>query len=437
MSESKSLCMIPWLHRFTNEQGLHQLCCSGVGEANVLRDAHGKPLHISQQLTDPELLNSPDLKAIRLSMMRGEWPAACERCRQAEEAGAESVRRHIKRRFGKWTDDALRRTHEDGALDNPQVRYADIRLGNVCNLTCRMCGPKASRLWTDHYNQMQPLRYILPVAELTDLRENNWVKHQPVQWLIDQCLPSIESLHFAGGEPLIIPELVEALETFIRSGRADEIDLSFNTNITVLPDKVTRLWPHFRSVSIICSIDGFGALNDYIRRPSDWEDIDRNLRLLDKHFKEWKLRSVHCNTTVQLYNILQLGELYDYLATNFENITPVPQLTPLFYPGYLSIQILPEIVKAIVRGRLHAVREKAQGRLQPRSTLLLNSIDGVLAHMEGPERRLDLAEFLSFSEKSDRQFGDSWRRACPELASLLFGGHKNRRGSTATIEAGH
>jgi hypothetical protein len=25
-------------------------------------------------------------------------------------------------------------------LDRPIVRFADIRLGNVCNLTCRMCG---------------------------------------------------------------------------------------------------------------------------------------------------------------------------------------------------------------------------------------------------------------------------------------------------------
>lgn len=38
MTEPKTMCMVPWLHRFTNEQGLHQLCCSGTGAANMLRD---------------------------------------------------------------------------------------------------------------------------------------------------------------------------------------------------------------------------------------------------------------------------------------------------------------------------------------------------------------------------------------------------------------
>jgi hypothetical protein len=35
VTETKTLCMIPWLHRFTNEQGLHQLCGSGTGAANL------------------------------------------------------------------------------------------------------------------------------------------------------------------------------------------------------------------------------------------------------------------------------------------------------------------------------------------------------------------------------------------------------------------
>jgi hypothetical protein len=36
----------------------------------------------------------------------------------------------------------------------------------------------------------------------------------------------------------------------------------------------------------------------------------------------------------------------------------------------------------------------------------------------------DFMDFLYFSEKSDRQFGDSWRRACPELAHLLRDGEQ-------------
>jgi hypothetical protein len=417
MSDSKSLCVLPWLHRFTNEQGFHQLCCTGEGPLNQLRDAQGKALHVSKGLTDEQVLNSPDMKAVRLGMLQGKWPGACERCRRSEEAGAVSMRHHMNDRFQHHIAKNLEKTSADGTLSEPQVIYADIRLGNVCNLTCRMCGPGASRLWADHFNEVQPRRFLMPVLELQDLKVNNWVKRQSVQWLIEQCLPSVESLHFAGGEPLIIPEMVELLETCIRSGRAGEIALSYNTNITVLPEKVTRLWPNFRNVSVMCSVDAIGPLNDYIRRPSKWADIDRNLHQLDDRYQEWNLRKVHFNTTVQIYNVLNLAEFFDYLHNNFKNLDPAPQFTPLYGPSYLSIVNLPDNIKQVARERLIAARDRVQSRL--RASSKLSSIDTILAHMEGKGQRINLAEFLYFSEKTDREFNESWRKACPELEQLL------------------
>lgn len=404
------------MHRFTNEQGLQQLCCTGSGKWNQLRDAQGDPLTVSQGLTDAELLNSPDMKAVRLGMMAGHWPGACERCRRSEEAGAVSMRHHMNSRFGHHKEEVLAKTAEDGTLTDPKVYYADIRLGNVCNITCRMCGPGASRLWADHFNQVQPKRFLMPVQELKYLKESNWVKQQPVQWLIQQCLPSVESLHFAGGEPLIIPEMVELLETCVASGRAKEILLSYNTNITVLPEKVTRLWHHFKGVSVMCSIDAVGALNEYIRRPSKWADIDRNLHALDDNFHRWGLKTVHFNTTVQIYNILHLDEFFGYLE-NFKNFDQAPQFTPLYNPSYLSIDNLPANIKQVAKERLLAAEAKATGRID--NWAKLSSIGTVIAYMEGPAQRMSMAEFLYFSEKTDREFHDSWRKACPELEQLL------------------
>lgn len=419
MSDSKSLCMIPWVHRFTNEQGYHQLCCSGNGDANQLRGADGKPLHVRQGLTDAELLNSPDMKAVRLAMLRGQWPSACERCQRTEEAGSVSVRNHMAKRFEKWTAEVLGHTLPDGTLENPQVRYADIRLGNVCNLMCRMCGPQASRLWADHHNAVRPRGYQLDPGTLAVFRDDNWVKSQPVKWLMEQCLPSVESLHFAGGEPLIIPEMVELLEHCIASGRAGEIDLSYNTNMTVLPEKVTRLWPNFRSVSLLGSVDGFGRVNDYIRRPSKWSDIDRNFHLLDENFEQWRLRSVTAAATVQIYNVLQIGELFDYLGSGFRHVSPVPLLTALYDPVYLSIQILPARVKDIARAQLLELRDKNKSLLGGKYHTQVISIDSILAYLDEAAPSGQLMDFLYFSEKSDRQFGESWRESCPELASNL------------------
>jgi sulfatase maturation enzyme AslB (radical SAM superfamily) len=422
-------CVIPWIHRYTDEQGFHRICCIAAGEGNNLKNAAGELMHVSQRLTDAEVLNSPVLKAVRQDMIRGEWPAACERCRIAEEAGSLSPRQHLNNQLGEDQENLLRETSDDGSLERPTVRFADIRLGNVCNLSCRMCGPWASRLWAAHYNNLQPAAYQMAATTLRAFGENNWVKQQPFAWLLDQCLPTVERMHFAGGEPLIIPEMVEALKQCIASGRAGEIELSYNTNLTVLPEKVTELWPYFRTVSLMCSIDGYGKLNDYIRRPSHWGDIDRNLRMLDSHFSDWKIGSVTINTTVQIYNVLEIHELFAYMrGAGFTRIPPITQLSLLFTPRYLSIQGLPARVKDVARERLRAEIERAEVWDRPDLTGAIGSIRSVMKFMDAADTTADLPDFLSFCESSDKAFGDSWRDAAPELAKHLEPALRKGRG---------
>jgi hypothetical protein len=391
-----------------------------VGNGNNLRNERGKRLHISQQLTDEQILNSPGVKAVRQQMIRGEWPAACERCRQIEQAGSPSIRQQLNSKLGQDQEMLLSRTREDGSLDRPIVRYADIRLGNTCNLTCRMCGPGASRLWASHFNDVQPAAYRVPARELAILGENNWVKTQSLGWLLEQCLPSVERLHFAGGEPLIVPEMVDALEQCVRSGRANEIELSYNTNLTVLPDKVTALWPHFNGVTLLCSVDGYGRMNDYIRRPSHWSDIDRNLRALDRHFDEWKIRWATVSTTVQIYNVLTIHELFAYMRTaGFARVTPIPQVVPLFDPRYLSIQGLPAQAKIIARERLRMEIQRAEAWNLPGLAGLIGSVNTTIAFMDAADTSAHLPDFLSFCTATDGVFGDSWRAAAPDLAAHL------------------
>jgi sulfatase maturation enzyme AslB (radical SAM superfamily) len=439
MSEavSSTFCVIPWIHRHTDEQGFHKLCCIADGPENELLNASGERLHVSQKLTDAEVLNSPGMKATRLQMMREEWPIACLRCQQTETAGGESGRQHLNERFDNGSYESLvLGTASDGALQHPIVRYSDIRLGNVCNLTCRMCGPIASRLWVPHFNKVQPKGYRIPPAELTVLGQNNWVKHESVSWLLEQNLPYVEALHFAGGEPLILPEMVEALESCVRSGRAGEIELSYNTNMTVLPEKVTSLWHHFKSVSILCSIDGFGLMTEYIRRPSKWKDIDRNLCTLDENFERWKIKWATVTCTTQIYNVLNVDQLFDYLRTaGFKHITAIPQLIPLYYPQYLSIQALPASAKVLALKRLQLEIERAEALDIPGLAGPIGSIRSTIAFMNEADTTSDLPNFLAFCQSSDQVFGDSWRAATPELAEHLDANPVPKpRGLTALLE---
>jgi MoaA/NifB/PqqE/SkfB family radical SAM enzyme len=271
-----------------------------------------------------------------------------------------------------------------------------------------------------HFNAVQPAAYRIPEAELTILGQNNWVKQESVSWLLEQCLPTVEALHFAGGEPLILPETVQALQHCVDAGRAGEIDLTFNTNLTVLPEKVTSLWHHFRSVSVLCSVDGFGRTTEYIRRPSKWSDIDRNLRMLDRNFDEWKIKWATVSCTTQICNILALDQLYEYLrSAGFSRITAIPQLVPLFYPNYLSVQALPRSAKKVAKKRLKQEIRLAEALKIPGLAGPIGSIRSTLAFMEAEDTTAHLADFLSFSEASDRVFGDCWRDAAPELAKHI------------------
>jgi hypothetical protein len=122
---------------------------------------------------------------------------------------------------------------------------------------------------------------------------------------------------------------------------------------------------------------------------------------------------------VQAYNLLQLGELFDYLAGSFQHIVPAPVLVPLYEPAYLSIRILPAHVKEVARHRLLAERAKALASKRSIHKNVLSTIDTTLAYLDESLPLRHFMDFLYFSEKSDREFGDSWRRACPELARLL------------------
>jgi hypothetical protein len=424
--QSATFCVIPWLHRHTDEQGFQQMCCVGIGKGNVLRGPHGDRLHVEQQLTDAEVLNSPTLKGVRREMLHGQWPAACARCRQSEEAGSESIRMLLNARHGAAWSDLVSQTGPDGTLEQPVVRYADIRLGNACNLTCRMCGPAASRLWAGYFNVVQPPHYRLPADSLRVLGENNWVKQQPLAFLLEQCLPTVERLHFAGGEPLIVPEMADALEQCIASGRAPQIELSYNTNLTVLPEKITSLWRSFRGVSLLCSVDAYGRLNDYIRRPSKWRDIDANLRAVDRNWDAWNIRSAAVSATVQMYNALNIHQLFEYLGSSeFTHIAPVPQLVPLFDPRYLSIQCLPAAAKTIARQRLQAELERAEAQGRPSLRSLIGSVRSTLRYLDAADKTAYLADFFYFTEASDEAFADSWREAAPELAAQLEPHHQD------------
>ena len=417
-----TFCVLPWLHRFTNIGGEIQVCCTSEESDNNVRDDDGNTLNASQKLDDEKIMNSLFMKNLRLKMMKNEWPDLCFRCKVTEESGGISRRISENLRHQREIHQLLGEIAPDGGIPL-RLRSIDYRLGNQCNLACRMCNPRASSRWIGEWRKVHQSLFVMSDSQEREYRNYDWYQSPHLVTQLRAALPSLTSMHFAGGEPLIIPEMLTLLKECVDSGYAGNIDLSYNTNLTYLPPAIKTLWPHFRKVRLLCSVDAFGPVNEFIRYPSKWKVIDRNLRDIDAHFQEYGVTEVNIMCTVQVYNVFKLGELFDYVAENFKWICPIPHLVDLHYPDYYRTQILPPELKSQARAHLMETAERTQKRLEKGSIhathgFLLDSLRGSLNFLSMEDLQHRIPAFMHASSSKDANRRQRLFDVIPELAPL-------------------
>ncbi|MGZ3727195.1 MAG: twitch domain-containing radical SAM protein, partial [Pseudobdellovibrio sp.] len=239
--ESISFCALPFANLSVGADGRSRVCC------NVSQDFDKKELHISG--SELSHLNSELHKEIRKSIVQNSRHAACSRCWETEAGGADSYRQIFNNLYkDKISPAVLNSLQDDGALGKTEYLYADLTLGNSCTLRCRMCHPHSSHLWVKEAQDLN--LFNAANADLNSLLKLNWYSEAFSKKFIFENLMHIDRLNFLGGEPLIIEEHIEILESLVHSSRADSIDLQYNTNLTVLPEKLKLLWSRFKSVEI-------------------------------------------------------------------------------------------------------------------------------------------------------------------------------------------
>jgi organic radical activating enzyme len=228
-----------------------------------------------------EIWNGVPLKEVRRKMLNNETVSGCTRCYEQDDMGFFSMRVSSNKHFGhhiSLTDETL----EDGTLPNMKIAYWDIRFSNLCNLRCRSCGHIFSSNWYD--DQIKLLTEENGGTPLKGWPQNNKRIHfagrtEEDMWQqLEQQIDNLEQVYFAGGEPLIMEEHYRLLKELLKRGRTD-VRLVYNTNFTELVYKKTNvleLWKEFESVSIGASLDAMGPRAEYIRKNTDWTDVERN-----------------------------------------------------------------------------------------------------------------------------------------------------------------
>ena len=158
---SETFCVLPFMHMAATPAGSFRVCCNSNPKNNKIWKTPDKEYKLYRDDVE-EVWNSPDYKRIRKQFIDGERPETCQRCFREEDSGSSTSPRIAANKH--WMRDDIQ-IAEEIPLD---IRYVDIRLGNLCNLKCRMCNPWSSSMWVKDWNSVVGTAELQPNVPLTD-----------------------------------------------------------------------------------------------------------------------------------------------------------------------------------------------------------------------------------------------------------------------------
>lgn len=386
-----TFCATPFVSLMVNTDATVRYCCMVKGALNKIKKPDGTFFTIQDQWVK-DAWNSPDMQAIRMSMVSGKQVSGCSTCYLQEQSGRVSNREHSNI---EWTNklgkDAIDKLIEDAILNNGSlehnIAYLDLRLGNLCNLKCRMCNPyNSTQIAKEHIElEAKNSEYKVVWANTFGKFNQNFMDVQ--EWfdqdiLWDQVIgliPSLKKVYMTGGEPTLINNNFKFMQACIDQGRTD-IVLFFNTNCTNINKKFLNLISQFKRVNINASMDGVGKVNDYIRSPSKWEQISSNIEKL----AQMPNVVLGITPTVQVYNVFNLVDTLawvDELNKKYKTNIFVDFLINV-HPHHLAVGILPDAVRKDACQRLVAYKEQFVGSMT--HELTANSINGIIGLLQRP-----------------------------------------------------
>jgi len=272
-----------------------------------------------------------------------------------------------------------------------------------------MCGSPSSSTWVNEKIKYKNLYKKIVNADYSPARNETWPETPGIIDGLMKYAKDLDEIYFVGGEPFMHPQHKEFLLRLIESGDAHKIRVKYNTNGTQDLAEYPELWKHFRQVRITISIDAFGPLNEYIRYPCKWEDIDQSIKFLVNLRDNTDLNLlVYSQTTLQIYNVLSLNQLVDYLyGSGIKNIL----VEPLITSPWFSIEHLPLDLKKIATERLAVIIMNYP--------FLARAITGCVNHMNAPANETLWEKFIVETAKLDLFRNESLEAVVPEFKGYL------------------
>ena len=367
-------CVLPWVSLETSPVGTVRPCC--LAEEEIVDDQGAK--FDLNKANFAGIQNSIYMQDLRQQFLDGRQPQTCRKCWREERAGRTSKRMHTLDRLKHMIPD------QPWTADARPLMFLDLKLGNICNLKCRICGS-----WSSSTFATEELQFLEPGEDRKHnhhyhmLRAGAWPRDNPTFWSeIEQVSDQIRYIEFTGGEPFMIQEHFDMLQGLVDRGLASQIEIHYNTNGTQWPERGSDIWPHFKTVEIAFSIDDIGQRFEYQRSNAVWSEVLANLdRFRDLRRAHANIR-LQCCSTVNVFNVFYLADLAHWIDQQPFDFVYWNMMHEAYY---FCINSLPESAKKVITQRLRSAPVSVKHQVEfERITDFMNngaSLDGFILRM--------------------------------------------------------
>ena len=201
---------------------------------------------------------------------------------------------------------------------------------------------------------------------------------------------------------MVVPAHDEMLDRIIASGYAKNIYLDYDTNLSVINDRLAQKWQHFKHVEIAGSMDAIGAPFELIRT-SIWNNFVKNVH---------RIREYEADGVVKLYRLTSCAQISTshlvYETEEWVHSQGLPfQIKFIDTPEFHSLAALPRAAKEELI------------EFYSRSTPAADTVRNWLIDHLDVENLTAAREYIRFMDYLDGTRNTSWRSVLPQTAALL------------------
>jgi len=369
MSKPETLCLAPWTHTYLSPQTERRLCCASREPAQNFRQYIDTAAGTGEYhpITLEQHWNSDHMRSVRRRMLAGETLPECDVC-NSKLLNTSVYRDYFGHLFGHKLEEVYDTTDETGFTTMRPVSW-DYRFSNLCNFKCRMCGDMLSSAWESE----QKIHHMVNWAD----PKNNWqlpeVRQQISQFQDTQIEQEfseaveqhrVEEIYWVGGEPLMYEQHWRYMQRIIELGDGPRVYARYNTNLSRVHYRGVDLYrdilDHVRDWQVCASIDGTGAIGEYIRTGLNYDQFQHNFEQGLTHARHRRQMRLDFTLTLpgmfEVDNIQNLAQKYnvDLLTKVVFGFSPDIIMSPLSLPRHL---LEPWINQLLATACLDSMRE--------------------------------------------------------------------------------